>query len=224
VQSSAIGIGATTAWVDRDDGKWDSTDPKAMSSLRRVMNYIGDLKPPKYPLPIDARLAAAGAVTYQSTCAGCHAPGGARTGSVIPLAEIGTDGHRLDAWTSGAATAFNAYGEGRAWKFSKFQKTGGYAAVPLDGVWLTAPYLHNGSVPTLADLLEPVAARPKTFWSGYDVYDSARLGFVTQGPEAERAGTPLDVTRPGNGNAGHAYGTELSPGDKRALLEYLKTL
>ena len=224
VQSSAIGVGAETRWIDRDNANWDSTDAKAMSSLRRVVNYIGDLKAPKYPLSIDAGLAAAGAVTYESACASCHQPGGPRTGSVIPLAEIGTDRHRLDAWTSGAAAAFNAYGEGHAWKFSKFQKSGGYTAVSLDGVWLTAPYLHNGSVPTLADLLEPVAARPKTFWSGYDVYDSARLGFVTQGPEAERVGTPLDVTLPGNSNGGHTYGTELSPGEKRALLEYLKTL
>jgi len=224
VQSSAIGIGATAKWVDSDNASWDSTDPKAMSSLRRVMNYVGDLKPPKYPLPIDASLAAAGAVTYESACAGCHKTGGSRTGSAIPPSEIGTDRHRLDAWTSGAATAYDAYGDGHAWKFSKFRKTAGYTALPLDGVWLNAPYLHNGSVPTLADLLEPVASRPKTFWRGYDVYDSARVGFVTQGPEAERVGTSFDVALPGNSNAGHTYGTELSPEQKRALLEYLKTL
>ena len=224
VQSSAIAAGASTAWMDRDTANWDSSDPKAMSSLRRVMNYIGELTPPAYPLPVDARLAAAGAVTYESACASCHKPGGARAGSVIPLAEIGTDGHRLDAWTSGAATALNAYGNGHAWTFSKFMKTAGYVAVPLDGVWLTAPYLHNGSVPTIADLLEPVADRPTKFWTGYDLYDPARLGFVTQGADAERAGTAFDVTRPGNSNAGHLYGTTLSPAEKQALLEYLKTL
>ena len=96
--------------------------------------------------------------------------------------------------------------------------------MPLDGIWLTAPYLHNGSVPTLTDLLEPVAGRPGKFWRGYDVYDSARLGFVTQGPEAERIGTPFDISLPGNSNAGHTYGTQLPPEQKRALLEYLKTL
>jgi hypothetical protein len=224
VQSSAIGDGATTAWVDRDYAKWDSTDPKAMSSLRRVMNYIGDVKAPKYPFPIDQTLASAGAVTYESMCAGCHKPGGSRTGSIVALAEIGTDRHRLDMWTANAAAAYNGYGDGHAWKFSKFQKTAGYTAVPLDGIWLTAPYLHNGSVPTLTDLLEPVAGRPVKFWRGYDVYDSARIGFVTQGPEAERIGTPFDISLPGNSNVGHTYGTELPPEQKRALLEYLKTL
>ncbi len=224
VQSSAIGSGATISWIDRDAAKWNNTDPHAMSSLRRVMNYIADLKAPKYPLPIDGRLAAAGAVTFDAQCASCHKTGGARTGSVIPLAEIGTDRHRLDAWTASAATAYNAFGDGHDWKFSNFRQTAGYTAVPLDGVWLTAPYLHNGSVPTLADLLEPAAARPNKFWRGYDLYDPVRLGFVTQGGEAERVGTPMDVTLPGNGNGGHVFGTELSPDVKRALLEYLKTL
>ena len=224
VQSSAIGDGAPTEWVDRDYERWNDTDPKTMSSLRRVMNYIGDLPAPKYPLPVDATLAAAGAVTYKARCAECHEAGAARTGSVIPLAEIGTDRHRLDMWTANSATAYNAYGEGHSWKFSNFRKTDGYTATPLDGIWLTGPYLHNGSVPTLADLLEPVEARPKKFWRGYDLIDSTRIGFVSIGPEAERAGTPLDVTLPGNSNAGHTYGTDLSADEKRALLEYLKTL
>jgi hypothetical protein len=224
VQSSAIGDGATTRWVDRDYAKWNETDPRRMSSLRRVMNYIGDLGAPKYPFPIDSALAAAGAGTYKTLCAECHEAGGRRTGSVIPLEEIGTDRHRLDMWTPGAASAYNAYGAGHDWKFSNFRKTAGYTATPLDGIWLTGPYLHNGSVPTLTDLLEAPENRPKQFWRGYDVYDQQRIGFVTAGPEAERAGTQLDVSRPGNSNVGHTYGTTLTAEEKRALLEYLKTL
>ncbi len=224
VQWSAIEEGAPAKWIDRDYASWNATEPKSMSSLRRVMNYIGDLKAPKYPLPIDERLAAAGANIYDSTCASCHTAGGARAGAVIPVAEIGTDRSRLDVWTANAAAASNSVGDGHPWKFSNFRKTDGYAAVPLDGVWLTAPYLHNGSVPTLADLLEPVAARPAKFWRGYDLYDSARVGFVTAGAPAERIGLLFDVTLPGNGNAGHTYGTDLSPDKKRALLEFLKTL
>ena len=61
--------------------------------------------------------------------------------------------------------------------------------MPLAGLWLRGPFLHNGSVPSLADLLEPVGARPKQFWRGYDVYDPVRVGFVTTGPEAQREGT-----------------------------------
>jgi len=103
-------------------------------------------------------------------------------------------------------------------------KTNGYVAQPLDGLWLRAPYLHNGSVPSLRDLLEPVEKRTKVFHRGYDVYDPVNVGFVTQGAEAERLGFLFDTRLRGNGNHGHTYGTNLSPRQKNALLEHLKTL
>jgi hypothetical protein len=62
----------------------------------------------------------------------------------------------------------------------------GYIAAFLDGIWLKAPYLHNGSVPSLRDLLEPAAQRPKVFWRGYDVYDQTKVGFVSDTPAAQR--------------------------------------
>jgi len=224
VLSSALGDGATMKWVDRDYGKWNSTDPAAMSSLRRIQNYISELPPPKYPFTIDQTLAATGAGIYQSACADCHAFGGTRTGTVIPVAEVGTDRHRLDMWTPASATAYNGYGDGHPWKFSHFRTTAGYVSVPLDGLWLRAPYLHNGSVPTLSDLLEVPERRPARFWRGYDVFDAAKVGFLSEGAEAERIGTPYDTSLPGNSQAGHLYGTELPPESKRALLEFLKTL
>jgi hypothetical protein len=195
-----------------------------MSSLRRVFNYIGSLEAPSYPLPIDQGLAAAGAPVYKASCAECHEPGGRRFSTVVPLEEIGTDRHRLDMWTAAAAKAYNAYGNDYSWKFSKFRKTNGYTAVPLDGIWLTAPYLHNGSVPTLVDLLQPVEQRPKQFWRGLDLFDAVKVGFVSDSAEAKRIGTPLDVSKPGNSNAGHIYGTTLNADEKRALVEYMKTL
>jgi hypothetical protein len=195
-----------------------------MSSLRRIENYIENVPPPPYPFAIDRPLAAAGAKVYTDHCASCHAPGGARTGTIVPAAEVGTDRHRLEMWTPASAAAYNAYGEGHPWKFSHFRSTNGYVSVPLDGLWLRGPYLHNGSVPNLTALLEPVAQRPTKFWRGYDVYDPASVGFVTTGSDAEQGGTPLDTTQPGNSNAGHTYGTDLSADDKRALIEYLKTL
>ena len=100
----------------------------------------------------------------------------------------------------------------------------GYVVPFLDGIWLRAPYLHNGSVPTLRDLLEPPAKRPKIFFRGHNVYDAVRLGFKTQGPEAERAGTRYDVSERASGNQGHIYGTDLPESQKLLLLEYLKTL
>jgi cytochrome c peroxidase len=180
--------------------------------------------PPKYPFAIDQQLAAGGAQVYAAQCASCHAPGGPRTGTIIPAEEVGTDRHRLEMWTAASAAAYNAYGEGHDWKFSHFRSTNGYVSVPLDGVWLRAPYLHNGSVPNLAALLETVERRPTHFWRGYDVYDPSGVGFVTEGPAAQKAGTSIDTSQPGNSNAGHTYGTSLPADSKRALIEYLKTL
>ena len=224
VISSAIGDGTPVSWVDRDVAKWNNTDRREQSSLRRIQDYIARLQPPKYPLPIDAALAAKGEPVYRAQCADCHGPDGKRTGTVIPVEEVGTDRHRLDMWTKGSADAYNAHTDGYDWKMSNFQKTTGYLSPPMDGLWLRGPYLHNGSVPTLADLLEPVEKRPTLFWRGYDLLDAERVGFVSVGPEAEAAGSRHDVTEPGNGNAGHTYGTTLSAEEKRALLEYLKTL
>jgi RoxA-like, cytochrome c-like len=224
VLSSAIGDGAPLKWVDRDFARWNETRPQEMSSLRRILNFISTTPPPKYPFAIDQALAATGAGVFQGECASCHALDGQRTGHVIPLAEVGTDRHRLDMWRQPAADAYNAKGEGHAWKFSKFRQSEGYVAVPLDGLWLRAPYLHNGSVPTLIDLLEPVDRRPKLFYRGYDVYDHTRIGFITEGVEAEAVGTRFDTSVPANSNAGHLWGTSLDAAQKRALLEYLKTL
>jgi mono/diheme cytochrome c family protein len=210
VLSSAIGDGATRKYIEREN-------------LRRMQQWMADVPAPKYPFPVDAALAARGAETYARDCASCHQPGGARTGKIVPVSESGTDRHRLDMWTKGAADAYNNY-DGGYWGFKHFQKTDGYVSVPLDGVWLRAPFLHNGSVPSLADLLEPPERRPKLFWRGYDVFDQGPVGFVSTGPEAERIGTRYDTAQPGNSNAGHLWGTALPPEEKRALIEYLKTL
>jgi hypothetical protein len=224
VLSSALGDGATRKWVDRDFRKWNNTRPEDMSSLRRVQNYISTVQAPAYPFAIDRQLAAAGAPIYKAGCASCHEIGGPRTGTVVPAGEVGTDTSRLAMWTRGAALAYNAYGEGHDWKFSAFRTTDGYVSTSMEGLWLRAPYLHNGSVPSLTDLLEVPERRPRVFWRGYDVYDQEKVGFVSSGPEAERNGTRYDTARKGNSNAGHLYGTALSPQDKRALIEYLKTL
>ena len=145
---------------------------------------------------------------------------------MIPLNEIGTDRGRIDTWSKQAAIEAN-----KVVSEMGIQRKGlveapltGYVAQFLDGIWLRAPYLHNGSVPSLAALLLPPAQRPQTFWRGYDVYDPARVGFVTQGPAAERAGTQFDTRLRGNASQGHVFGTSLPARDKAALLEYLKTL
>jgi hypothetical protein len=222
VLSSAVGAGTPPEWLDRDVRKWDNTGHDT-SSLRRINSYLGVLKRPLYPFVVDQTVADEGHAIFDRVCAACHAQGGSRVGTVIPIAELGTDRQRLDVWTAAAASGFKRYGEGHDWGLTGFRKTDGYVAQPLDGVWLRAPYLHNGSVPSLSDLLEPAARRPRRFRRGYDVYDPVNLGFVSSGAEAERLGTIYDTSRPGNGNAGHSYGTELPAESKRALIEFLKT-
>jgi hypothetical protein len=208
--SSAIGDGASRKAVDT-------------AGLKRVEDWVMELPPPKYPLPIDEKLASAGRTVYDATCASCHAVGQSRVGTVVPVEEVGTDRHRLDMWTTGAADAFNAYGAGYDWRLSQFRKTNGYVAMPHDALWIRAPYLHNGSVPTLTDLLEPPERRPKVFYRGFDLYDPQKVGFVSSGADAERYGFKYDTSLPGNGNGGHLFGTTLSADDKRALIEFLKT-
>lgn len=93
-----------------------------------------------------------------------------------------------------------------------------YKARPLNGVWSTAPYLHNGSILDIAELLTPPADRKQKFRVGTTKFDPETLGFKNEGP------FELDTTLPGNGNGGHAYGTQLSDAEKLQLIEYLKTL
>lgn len=209
--SSAIGNGASPKSVD-------------LESVDRIGEWLRALKPPDYPFPIDRAAVEKGGHVFAAECSTCHASDGARMGHVIPIGEVGTDRNRLDTWTAGSASAFNDLAAGKPWQFKSFRKTNGYVAMPLVGVWLNAPYLHNGAVPTLADLLEPVERRPQRFYRGYDVYDPLRVGFVAQGPDAAREGELFDTTIRGSGNGGHLYGTGLAPELKAALVAYLKTL
>ena len=100
-------------------------------------------------------------------------------------------------------------------------KTLGYKARPLNGVWATAPYLHNGSVPTLHDLLLPPAQRPKVFYVGSREFNPREVGFTTEpGPGRFR----FDTALPGNSNAGHDYGNAaLTAAERLAVVEYMKT-
>lgn len=210
-RSAAIGAGASPESLDT-------------VSMERIARWIDTLAPPAFPSDrIDQAKAQVGAQAYAQHCATCHAFDGAQVGQVVDIQEIGTDAERVDSFTAELAEKMNTLGKGHPWKFSNFQKTNGYSSMPLDGIWLRAPYLHNGSVPTLRDLLAPPEERPTVFYRGYNVYDFENVGFVSSGAAAEASGFRFDTAELGNGNQGHLYGTSLDPDEIEALLEYLKT-
>jgi hypothetical protein len=212
VATSAIGIGSLPreGFVERN--QW-------------IEKFIDALEPPPFPEKIDAALADRGKAIFQARCASCHAEGGARTGAAIPLSEAGTDPEHVLAWQQANADRMNFVVHLLGADHAEVEGAqGGYVAKPLVGLWLLGPYLHNGSVPTLWDLLSPPAQRPAVFYSGYDVVDFDRVGFISTGAEAEAHGFRFDTGIRGNGNGGHLYGTDLGDADKRALLEFLKTL
>ena len=95
-----------------------------------------------------------------------------------------------------------------------------YKARPLNGAWASSPFLHNGSVPSLYDLLLPAAQRPKKFAVGRWEYDAKKVGYVSEG----EVPFVYDTTMTGNGNGGHEYGTALTDEERWDLVEYLKTL
>ena len=139
---SALGIGAPPETVIAD--------------MEQHREYLRAKQPPPYPFPIDEALAAQGEAGLAAGSAPtCHAPGGAYFGRTVPIEEIGTDRERFDTWTQANADTTNAKALELGVVRKAMVKDVGYANQPLDGIWLRAPYLHNGSVPSLTALLMP---------------------------------------------------------------------
>jgi mono/diheme cytochrome c family protein len=199
-----------------------------------VLAYIESIEPPKYPFPIDQELAARGGVAFNRVCADCHGTygaGGQYPEKRIPIDEVGTDRVRLEALS---AAHRNAYGQSWFAHFGKLpnvNEPGGYVAPPLDGIWASAPYFHNGSVPTLWHVLHP-AKRPAVWTRHGDQYDQNRVGPVISEydelPSTVTVGWQrrqyFDTRGFGKSSAGHDFPDVLSEEEKRAVLEYLKTL
>jgi hypothetical protein len=98
------------------------------------------------------------------------------------------------------------------------RSTGKYFAATLSGVWARSPYLHNGSVRTMQELLAVPTDRAKTFHRGSKQFDEKKMGYTDEGAYV------FDTAGSGNSNSGHNYGTDLTADQKRDLIEYLKTL
>ena len=193
------------------------------ASFARMTNFIRTLPSPGFPFPVNEAASKAGRVLFQQQCADCHAFGSSRVGQTTPLREIGTDPYFLRMWTTNFVTTLNAIDQ-PPFRFGSIRVSDGYVNTPLDGCWMRAPYLHNGSVPTLWDLLQPASGRPKQFYRGNNVCDPVKVGFLGDVIGDASSRFAFDTTLPGNGNQGHEYGTALSDAEKHTLIEYLKTL
>jgi hypothetical protein len=165
-------------------------------------------------------------------CAGVKAGEAFSGNSFAKTVQVAVDGIKQKAYaTAGIDEAQQRVMEDRdrrggdAWRDTLLDTKrpyGPYAARPLYGIWAAAPYLHNGSVPTLYHLLLPPDERPKAFALGSREYDPAKVGFAVAA-ECSQQDCLVDATQTGNGNGGHLWGTDLSGPDRMALLEYLKT-
>lgn len=211
ILSSALATGTTSKEIN-------------LENLERIEQWLQTLSAPTYPFKIDRALAEQGQEIFTQNCASCHGKDSKILGRVLSIAEIGTDDNRTLHWTKQASEAMNDYAQNYDWDFENFRDTSGYVVPTLAGIWAKAPYLHNGSVPSLQDLLSKSEARPQKFYRGYDVYDQEKVGFVATGKVAAESGFLVDTTLIGNNNQGHNFGTELQGKDKIALIEYLKTL
>ena len=201
-----------------------------------IRTYFLSLQPPKYPFPVDRAQADRGRAVFTKACTKCHGTYGDKPeypNRMVALDEIGTDPARAKGISPRFVAHYNA-----TW-FAENSPVNtemeGYQAPPLDGIWATAPYLHNGSVPTLHALLNS-AERPRRFYrppsTDFAHYDQANVGWKFDlpgdGPEPdapiERQHSLFDSSRYGLGNGGHTYGDPLGEDDRRALIEYLKTI
>lgn len=236
----AIGLGAV---FDLKTGT-STLLPREIYGLEMLARKI---TPPAWPEEIlgkiDRSRFARGERLFEAQCRRCHpTDGGARTDLLSAVADIGTDAGRAQSFAGtvggrpfaealaqvlGALKekAYQVHGivpdERQRMELSRvpavWRTTRAYPGRPLRSIWATPPYLHNGSVPTLYDLLLPAAQRPRTFRLGEREYDPIKLGYAASG-----RGWVFDTQGPGNGNSGHEFGSKLSKSERMDLLEYLK--
>jgi hypothetical protein len=213
--------------------------PRNVGALDDIMHFVRSYRTPDFPGRVDRALADSGEVVYGARCEGCHGTmsHGERPrllslpNRLVPVSVIGTDPRRAAEADSSIAAALRA---GYS-KLARIDSTGAYVAPPLSGIWASAPYLHNGSVPTLWHLMHP-DQRPVRFYVGGHALDLNRVGIAgdvdddgtMRYPHDYRPwSTPTlyDTAEPGRSNRGHeTMFAGMSEPQKRVLLEYLKRL
>lgn len=207
--------------------KWEA-------DFRHVHAYLESLRAPRWPFAVDRRLAEKGRDLFSRHCAKCHGtygPHGDYPERVIPIDRVGTDRVRWDSLSPEhrgryAGSWFAHYG-----KKKTDLEPAGYLAPPLDGIWASAPYFHNGSVPTLWHILHP-QQRPAVWKRTENGYDRRRVGLeVTEATAVPKPvghvtelRTWFDTRGRGKSAAGHTFPDAMNATEKQAVLEYLKTL
>lgn len=209
----------------------DTSEAREVDShFNDVLSYIYSIDAPKYPKPINEKLAANGRKVFAATCSRCHGTygeGGKYPNLLIPENIIQTDS---SLYTSNYSSPQFVDWFNKSWFTSgdhpaRLVPYRGYIAPPLDGVWATAPYLHNGSVPNLEAMLNS-KIRP-VYWQrsfsrpSYN-YEIPGWNFEVK-HEAGRSEV-YNTTLKGYSNSGHYFGDKLNNKERTAVIEYLKTL
>lgn len=202
--------------------------------FKDIQAWIESLEAPKYPFNVDVELAEQGRAVFDENCSRCHGTYGPEEvyeQIVVPLEEVGTDPVRLRALNREHREWIRDGWMSRYGKDEVDVEPGGYVAPPLDGIWASAPYFHNGAVPTLWHVLHSTE-RPVAWNRTEDGYDQKRVGLEVEEfkalPETATSAyerrSHFDTTKPGKSATGHTFPDSLSETDKQTLLEYLKTL
>jgi mono/diheme cytochrome c family protein len=203
-------------------------------NFRDILAWIESLESPAYPWEIDRSLAEKGRTAFERTCARCHGRYGedpVYPDKIVSIDEVKTDPARLKSLTIEHRRKMQDGWFGDYGRETYIVDPGGYLAPPLNGIWASAPYLHNGSVPTLWHLLHP-DDRPVVWSRTEDGYDRSKVGLEVTTFEKFPEGikTPaqkrefFDTRQPGKSAAGHPFPDELTEDEKHAVLEYLKSL
>jgi len=195
-----------------------------------VLAYINSLQPPKYPKQINTAFAAKGRIIFNDNCSSCHGTygkDGQYPNLLIPQSIIQTDSllqasnYNYPEFVDWFNKSWFSSGDHPA-KLVPFK---GYLAPPLDGVWVTAPYFHNGSVPTLEAVLNS-SIRPAYWYRDFTKpqYNYENPGWVYSVFDSPENRLVYNTTLPGYGNYGHYFGDKLTDAERKAVIEYLKTL
>ncbi|MBC7651024.1 MAG: hypothetical protein H7101_04680, partial [Deinococcales bacterium] len=190
-----------------------------------VLAFIKSINPPKYPKAIDENLATKGKTIFTNTCSKCHGTygdDGKYPNLLIPASIIKTDSllflgnQQNPQFIDWFNKSWFAQGENPA----RLEPYNGYIAPPLDGIWVTAPYLHNGSVPTLQTLLNS-KQRPQYWKRNFKnpTYDYTNIGWDYETLTKPEKRTTYNTDLPGYRNTGHTFGDKLSNTERNAVIE-----